>query len=160
MSCSNIKKKWSALLLCSAVVAAAQADDSSAQSVTPLPKYQQECTACHMAFPPGMLPAASWSRIMSTLGKHYGTDASLDAVSAREIGTWLQTHAGTYKSVNEVPQQDRISRTAWFLREHDATEVPASVWKRPAVGSPANCTGCHTHAAQGRFSEREISIPK
>ena len=25
-----------------------------------LAAYQQECSACHMAYPPGLLPAASW----------------------------------------------------------------------------------------------------
>jgi hypothetical protein len=97
---------------------------------------------------------------MKTLDRHYGSDASLDAASVREIGGWLQTHAGTYKRVSEAPPQDRITRSAWFLRKHNEREVPPAVWKRPAVGSSANCAACHTQAAQGSFSEREIRIPK
>ena len=58
-----------------------------------------------------MLPARSWQRIMSGLDQHFGTDASLDAATVAQLGQWLQTHAGTYKRVNEEPPQDRITRT-------------------------------------------------
>jgi hypothetical protein len=138
---------------------AAQADERGPR-LPLLPKYQQECAACHIAYPPGMLPATSWQHVMKTLDQHYGSDASLDAASVREIGTWLQTHAGTYKRVSEAPPQDRITQSAWFLRKHNAREVAPEVWKRAAVGSAANCAACHTQAAQGSFSEREIRIPK
>ena len=134
----------------------AQADNP--QRVTPLPKYQQECVACHVAYPPGMLPAASWKRIMGSLDKHFGTDASLDEASVREISGWLQTHAGTYKRVSEEPPQDRITRSQWFVRKH--REVDPQIWKQAAVKSAANCAACHTAADKGSFRESEIQFPK
>lgn len=133
---------------------------SPGAKVTPQARYEQECSGCHMAFPAGMLSGASWQRIMATLSKHYGADASLDAASAREIGNWLGAHAGTYKRVDPAPEQDRISKSAWFLRKHRASEVAPEVWKRPAVGSPANCAACHPKADQGSFNEHEIRIPR
>ncbi len=39
---------------------------------------KQESPACHTAYPPGLLPAASWRRIMGGLDRHYGSDASLE----------------------------------------------------------------------------------
>lgn len=146
-------------LLATGLLSAAHAD-SRAATVPPLPKYTQECTACHMAYPPGMLPSVSWQRIMGNLGKHYGTDASLDAASLQEISVWLQTHAGTHKRVSEAPPEDRITKSPWFLKEHSAREFPAEVWKRPAVGSASNCTACHTKATQGSFDEHDIKIPR
>jgi hypothetical protein len=122
-----------------------------------LPKYKQECAACHVAFPPGMLPPESWRRLMNNLPRHYGTDASLDAVTVNELATWLSANA-TYKRVREAPPEDRITKSAWFIREHD--ELPASVWKRPAVKSAANCTACHTQADQGNFNEHTVRIPR
>jgi len=127
-------------------------------SVPLLPAYQQECAACHIAYPPGMLPAASWQRLMGNLQNHYGTDASLDAATVKQLSVWLNTHAGTYKRVSAPPPDDRITRSAWFIREHD--EVPAATWKRPAVKSAANCAACHTQADQGDFRERNIRIPR
>jgi hypothetical protein len=149
----------STFLLAAGLLPAAHADSNSV-SVPPLPKYTQECTACHMAYPPGMLPSASWQRIMGNLGKHYGTDASLDAASMQEINAWLQSHAGTHKRVREAPQQDRITKSPWFLKEHSPREIPPEVWKRPAVGSASNCAACHTNAAKGSFNEHEIKIPR
>jgi len=127
-------------------------------SVPPLPKYQQECASCHIAYPAGMLPPASWQRVMNTLDRHFGVDASLDAATARQISTWLAANAGTYKRVREEPPQDRITRSAWFVRKHD--EVPASAWKLAAVKSPSNCSACHKLADQGDFNERNVRIPR
>ncbi|MDI1257963.1 diheme cytochrome c [Aquabacterium sp.] len=123
-----------------------------------LPKYQQECAACHLAYPPGMLPAASWRRLMNTLPKHFGTDASLDPASVKQLADWLTANAGSYRRVREEPEQDRITRSAWFLRQHD--EVPAATWRRPAIKSPANCMACHAGADRGDFDEDRIRIPK
>lgn len=151
------------LVLAGAVLTSqAQAEDHGSRGsvVPPLPKYQQECAACHIAYPAGMLPAASWQRLMGTLDKHYGSDASLDKASAREISGWLKANAGTYKRVSEEPPQDRITKSAWFLRKHREGEVPANVWKRASIGSASNCAACHTKAAQGNFNEDDVRIPK
>jgi hypothetical protein len=105
-----------------------------------------------------MLPAASWERLMGGLHKHFGTDASLDEASTREIGAWLKSGAGTFRRVREEPPQDRISKSNWFVRQHD--EVSSSVWKRASVGSASNCNACHAGAAKGNFNEHEVHIPK
>lgn len=132
--------------------------DSPSSTLKLLPAYQQECASCHMAYPPGLLPAASWQRLMGRLSSHFGTDASLEAAQGREIATWLQSHAGTYKRVSEEPAQDRISKSAWFVRKH--REVDSQIWKQPAVKSAANCAACHTGAERGSFRESDIQFPK
>lgn len=132
--------------------------DGDKRMVPLLPKYQQECAACHVAYPPGMLPSGSWTRLMANLPQHYGTDASLDPAAVKELGTWLNAHAGTYKRVREAPPQDRITRSAWFIRKHD--EVSAATWKLPAVKSAANCAACHTRADKGDFDDDNVRIPK
>jgi mono/diheme cytochrome c family protein len=132
--------------------------DGKQPMVPLLPKYQVECAACHLAFPPGMLPAASWTRIMANLPKHYGTDASLDPATLKAISTWLDANAGTYKRVSQEPPQDRIITSSWFVRKH--REVAPAVWKRAAIGSPANCAACHTGAEKGNFNEDNVRIPK
>ena len=98
--------KWGCLV--SIVAMAAAHADSDGNRVPTLPKYQQECAACHMAYPVSMLPAGSWQRLMGSLNRHYGTDASLDEASLREISVWLKSNAGTYKRVSEEPPQDRM----------------------------------------------------
>jgi hypothetical protein len=138
--------------------AALASDDRQAPRVVLSPKYQQECSACHVAYPPGLLPAASWQRVMQTLPRHYGADASLDPATAGELSAWLVANAGTFKRVSGAPPQDRISLSAWFIRKHD--EVVAATWKLPAVRSAANCSACHAQAEQGDFNEHPVHIPR
>jgi hypothetical protein len=134
--------------------AAAHAEDRELAQAPVLPKYRQECGACHVAYPPRLLGAVSWQRLMSDLPRHFGTDASLDTATAREIAAWLAAHAGA----QAAPPQDRITRSTWFVREH--AEVPGPAWQRPAVRSAANCIGCHAQADQGDFNEHTVRIPR
>lgn len=119
--------------------------------------YVQECGACHVALPPGMLPARSWQRLMAGLDRHFGTDASLDAAMAKRLGDWLQANAGAGKRAREEPPQERITRSAWFEREH--RRIDAAVWRLPSVRSAVNCAACHAGAAQGRFDDDELLAP-
>jgi hypothetical protein len=146
-----------------ALVTAAWADDHGPR--TPLlPKYEQECGGCHLAFPPAMLPAPSWQRLMDGLPRHFGTDASLDAATTRELSAWLAANAANAQNGRKQrrdaapPPEDRITRSNWFLHEHD--EIAPAVWQRPAVGRVSNCAACHTGAVQGRFSEHDVRIPR
>lgn len=95
---------------------------------------------------------------MSNLPRHYGTDVSLDSAAVKELSTWLSANAATSRSPRDAPPEDRITRSAWFIHQHD--EVPAATWKRPAIKSASNCIACHTGADQGDFNERNVRIPR
>ncbi len=138
-----------------AMAGAASADDNRIARVPLLPKYAQECGSCHLAYPPALLPAASWQRLMTGLPRHFGTDASLDTATTREIDDWLVAHAGARAA---APPEDRISRSPWFVREH--REVSAATWGRASINSASNCSACHTRADQQDFDERHLRIPR
>jgi mono/diheme cytochrome c family protein len=124
-----------------------------------MPKsYTAECASCHTAYAPGLLPAKSWQGIMTSLEKHYGSDASMDARSTAEIAAWLQSNAAGSRKFSEVPPDNRITSTDWFTRKH--REVRKDVWLRPAVKSKSNCTACHQQAAKGDFDEDSVTIPR
>lgn len=146
------------LLLAIGSLSPVWADEHRGPVAPLLPLYQQECAACHLAYPPGLLPAASWQRLMNHLPRHFGTDASLDPATVKTLSNWLAANAGTSKRAREVPPEDRITRSAWFVRKHD--EVSAATWRLPAVKSAAHCAACHTGADQGDFNERNIRIPR
>ncbi len=138
----------------------AQADNVAMPGNAP-GAYRTECGACHIAYAPGLLPAASWRSLMSNLSRHYGSDASLDVGVAAELSAWLQANAGGARQArreSSPPAEDRITRSTWFVREH--REIGADVWRRGAVGSASNCAACHANAALGRFSEREVRVPR
>jgi cytochrome c553 len=119
--------------------------------------WQAECGACHVAYPPRLLPAESWHALMSGLDRHFGSDASLAPAAEREIGAFLEKNAGSNRHAAGKPIL-RITETRWFQREHD--EVPERTWKNPKVKSPANCAACHTQAESGNYGEHGIRIPR
>jgi hypothetical protein len=131
-------------------------------------KWKTECSACHIAYPPMLLPERSWRKLMVGLDKHFGVNAGLDDASAKEITEFLVSQSadhvqsrraqGIARSIAPGVTPLRITETAFFKREHN--EVRAEVWKRPKVKSPANCSACHTGAEQGDFSEDRVRIPK
>jgi hypothetical protein len=120
--------------------------------------YTQECGACHAPFPPGLLPKESWQRLMDNLSRHYGTDASVDMATRNALNVWLTAHAGTGKRARSVPPEDRITRSDWFVREHD--EVPRAAWSRASIKSAANCGACHSGTADGMYDEHNVRIPR
>jgi len=147
------------LLLATMLISTAALAEGGARiaSVALLPKYKTECASCHVAYPPGLLPASSWQRVTSNLSRHFGVDASVDAATVTELTTWLSANAATSPRLRESPPDDRITRSAWFIDQHE--EVSASTWKRPAIKSASNCAACHTGADKGDFSERHVRIP-
>jgi hypothetical protein len=149
------------VLLMAAMISFAHADDDDDDERMPAVSnavWKTECGACHVAFPPRLLPAASWRAVMSGLDKHFGTDASLDAKSTQEISAFLEKHAGRNRHASSGKPVLRITETRWFQREHD--EVSARTWKNPKVKSAANCSACHLQAESGNYSEHNIRIPK
>jgi hypothetical protein len=136
-----------------------RADDDGSPLRAPFPDaYRQECGACHVPYPPHLLPTASWQRIMQGLAQHFGADASLEPAVAEVLTAWLTSASAGNRRTASAPPEDRITRSRWFLHEHD--EIPAAVFQRPAIGTAANCAACHAGADEGVFDEHGIRIPR
>jgi len=141
---------------------------SSEMSMIKNERYVAECASCHMAYPPGLLPARSWQKIMSNLDNHFGEDASLDAATLTELTHYLTDNSAENSSARYAKKAQRrlaadetplrITGLAFFRREH--AELPVRLYRdNPKVGSLSNCTACHSRAENGSFREREIDIP-
>ena len=154
---SVVAARLGTLLSVGLSVVGAQADSGRIMPLAVPAAYVQECAACHTAYPPGMLPAHSWQRVMGGLERHFGTDASLDPATVQQLARWLQAHAGTYKRVAEEPPEDRITRSAWFVRKH--RDIAPGVWVLPSVKAAANCAACHTGTEQGIYDDDRLHIP-
>lgn len=130
--------------------------------------WQQECGSCHTAFHPGLLPERSWRQLMGGLDKHFGENASLDALTQQEITDFLvknsadrsdnRRSARIAASIPIAATPLRITETPWFVRKHD--EIRADVWQRKTIGSKSNCMACHAEADKGNFSEHLVKIPR
>lgn len=154
----TLRRGFAALAALAVAASSVHAGDGDQRGVPMHPRYREECTGCHIAYPPRMLPAASWQRLMQDLPRHFGTDASIDAAAVREISAWLAANAATSRRASVEPPQDRITRSEWFIREH--REVTGGTWRLPAVKSPSNCAACHAGAEKGDFDEHRVRIPR
>lgn len=137
------------------------------------PGYAEECGACHMAYQPGLLPAASWDRVLApeSLLDHYGDDASLPEETRVAIRDYLLTgaadqgHYSRERSFSALPgalSRDatlpRITETPYFVRKHH--EIPVRlVLDNPEVGSFSRCNACHANASDGIYHEHQVRIP-
>jgi len=128
--------------------------------------YVAECASCHMAYPPGLLPTRSWQKMMTTLNKHFGEDASLDAASVTELTRYLTDNSHTTARYTQRMQRNlpadqtplRITELDYFKHHH--AELPPRLHRdNPKVGSLSNCIACHSNAEKASFREREINIP-
>lgn len=125
------------------------------------PAFQAECGSCHVAYPPQLMAADDWRRVMTTLDRHYGDNAALDERTRRVLEEFLIGNAGRASKVGAGKTADggapRLTTSAWFKRKH--REVARADWDHVKVKSPANCAACHSRAEQGSYREREIVMP-
>lgn len=121
------------------------------------PAYLAECASCHIAYPPRFLPAASWRALMSNLGDHFGSDASLEAATAAAILQYLEANARRRRA-SDTPPPLRITESRWFRHEHGRPD--ALLREHPTIKSAANCGACHTEAGAGRFGEHTLRVPR
>lgn len=133
------------------------------------PLYQEQCGACHMAYQPALLPAASWSQILADLPEHFGEQVDLSPQDRAALGGYLAANAAEscgckisrkiLKSLRGgIPL--RISQTPYILHKHEDHDIPAGVFERKAVGSRGNCRACHPTAEQGQYNDDLVRIPR
>lgn len=133
-----------------------------------LPAYKEECGSCHMAYPPGLLPARSWQKVMSGLESHFGDNAELEPKTAKTITDFLTTNSAdnsAYRRSQKIMRSTgneevpiRITETGYIKREH--REIPdRMISKNEKVKSLANCNACHQGAEKGLFDEHGVKIP-
>ena len=127
-----------------------------ARSVPPVsdPVVAKECSACHMPYPAGLLPAASWSALVAGLDNHFGENASVDAATAAKIAAYLtqngeSANRGSAKGATAL----RITELDWFKRRHGPRRLSPERLARRGAKSGAQCDACHQGAAQGEFRE-------
>ncbi len=128
----------------------------------------KECGSCHFAYQPGLLPKRSWKKIISNLGNHFGTDASLDKKdeqmllsyfiknSSDNSNQYLSRVITRYTRADKTPM--RITTGVVFRRAHD--ELRRSTFLRKSVGNPGNCIACHRTAKRGLYNEDYVRIPR
>ena len=131
------------------------------------PTYIEECSACHFAYQPELLPSGSWDKILAGLEDHYGEVIELDPEPKKAIAEYLKANAAEHSTAkravkimrslgNRTPL--RITEIPYIQRKHD--EVSPGVLERESIGSLSNCSACHTTAENGIYEDDYINIPQ
>lgn len=113
------------------------------------PTVMKECGACHMVYPPALLPARSWAKIIGDLGNHFGDDATLPAATQAKILEFYSKNAGDagkangwfMRGVKPAATPERITKMPFWRAIHGGFSPAA--FKRPQVKKVGNCIGCH-----------------
>ena len=144
------------LLIPAIVLTAGVATVAMARFVPPIkdPVVAKECSACHMPFPAGLLPAPSWSALVAGLDNHFGENASVDAATAAKLSAYLTQNAepATRGSATGAPVL-RITELDWFKRKHGKNRLSPERLARKGAKSAAQCEACHQGAVQGEFKD-------
>ncbi len=153
-------RKISVMAVCLSGLALTQAQVSVA--VPAFTPYTQQCTVCHNAYPPGMLSAIAWQKLMADMPSHFGGSVMVNVDTQTEISDWLQKHAGTFApAASQDPPQHRITQSDWWQNIHrNSKKMPAAFWKTPMRLSASNCIACHAQAAAGEFNGKTAKVPK
>lgn len=114
------------------------------------PVAKAECSACHIPYPAGFLPPASWKKIITNLSNHFGENASLPPDKVQTILKYYTDHAGSGSGLSSLHPPVRITQLPWWIRVH-RYEMSDATLKR--IVSRSNCQACHASAAEGMFGE-------
>jgi cytochrome b len=128
--------------------------------------WRSECASCHLAYPPELLPARSWLRMLGEQGRHFGEDLGLSddtlealrgaAAQAESGSRWAGVALRASVPAGQAPQ--RITETAfWQARHH---RVEPGRFKSEAVTGRHDCEACHRDALSAIFSPRQFRNPK
>jgi len=133
-------------------------------------QYAEECGSCHFAYQPGLLPAASWQKLMTpaALHDHFGEVADLDEGTRKQLVKYIMANSSEksyYKIARKMTYATedgeaplRITEIRYFKRKHH--EITEQMVKgNKDVRSFSNCGACHRKADKGIFKEDTVSIP-
>ncbi|HET7730527.1 MAG TPA: cytochrome b/b6 domain-containing protein [Usitatibacter sp.] len=127
-------------------------------------RWGKECGSCHLAYPPALLPPASWRRMMAEQDRHFGEDLSLSAKAAADLlagiggapPSWAAWKLAS--SAHALGDPQRISTLPAWVEAHRA--LPESRYAAPFSAGRHDCEACHRDASSGIFHPRMIRSVK
>lgn len=132
--------------------------------------YAEECSSCHYAYPPGLLPEASWRKLLAApaLSDHFGENIEMKEALRAELLAYAVANAADHSdakrsrkmmsSIGDGPAPLRITEVPYIQRKHQ--EIPEKLVKgNPKVNSLAQCDTCHVDAKNGNLDDDTVVIP-
>ena len=131
------------------------------------PAYEKQCGGCHFPHQPGWLPERSWRSLMDSMGSHFGESIALAPAARDDILGYLVANAAdkqfSLRSVQVVASikagdtPKAVSQVPYVAGIHGGFLDPA-YRAQPQLKTLANCSACHTRAADGVFSAVQYTV--
>ncbi|MBE9035075.1 cytochrome C [aff. Roholtiella sp. LEGE 12411] len=104
--------------------------------------YVENCSTCHIALPPAVLPSQTWKNLLQD-SQHYGAQLQ-PLVDPPRVLVWkyLSTFSRTQLKEEETPY--RVNNSRYFKALHPKVKLPRPV----QIGS---CVSCHPSASEFNF---------
>jgi len=144
-------------------------DREEIEDAVPSPKnelYLSVCGECHMAYPPGLLNAASWSALIQGASDHFGEDVSIESAEAEDLEIYLTSgaaenvHGELARDISRDLGGRVVTRITDIPEIQEHHELSSSVFSRKSIGGLSNCIACHKRADLGVFDDDEVSVPR
>ncbi len=129
--------------------------------------FFEECSSCHILYPPFLLPENSWKIMMNNLEDHFGDDASLEEVDRLSIKNYLLSHAAQHstkesalKIMQSMKNKDTIAitQTPYWIQRHK--NIDKALFQSAKVQKKSNCKACHKNFEHGLLNDKDIHLPK
>lgn len=129
--------------------------------------WREECSDCHFAFHPTLLPRRSWKAIFEQQHKHFGEDLYLEGETYDKLLEFHLKNAAESKLsepahkvlIFEPPDSTplRVTETKYWKHKHE--DIDNVYWKSKKVRNKNNCTACHLDAKEGTFEDSDMRLP-
>lgn len=130
-------------------------DKQATKSIDPVPSryqlgqelYLDNCSSCHIAIPPAILPTETWRKLLLELDQHYGQKLpTIIRPSLRLMWNYLQFASRPSQEGEKVPY--RVDESRFFRALHPRVEFSQAVSYR-------TCISCHPGVDQ--FNYRRLT---
>ncbi len=106
--------------------------------------YRENCSTCHLALPPAVLPIQTWKNIIQD-SQHYGAQIK-PLVDPERILVWRYLSTFSRPLLKEESTPYRVDRSRYFKALHPQVEL-----KRPVKIN--SCVTCHPSAEEFNFRQ-------
>ena len=130
--------------------------------------WRENCSECHFAFHPSLLPARSWQKIFDNQHTHFGEDLDLDKETLDGLLKFHLDNAAD-KGIDEPARKIiyyepkdktpiRVTDTVYWRKKHQ--DIKEVYWRHPKVKIRGNCNACHLDAKEGTYEDSDMRLPK
>ena len=126
-------------------------------------RWQSECSGCHLAYHPSLLPVRSWQRVFEAQHEHFGEDLDLAPAVVHALEDYAVANAADHAaspvawkiahSLAPASSPERITDTPYWHERHE--RVDRDAFKRTRA---SDCGACHRDADSGAFSALAIRV--